>query len=165
MKSSFSLKLGRAAVNYSPLRLSERFALLWIYLRHIYDNKCQGIFDQSHNHHLRKLIIFIMLKFWDTYPYCNGSELYPYYLGTCFRRLNKGGSLQLDPIVEILKKYDLRKDCRLLKVPEASNYFELTQSFNSYSFFDFANTVWRIKALAELERCLGRKELKLILSI
>ena len=147
--------------NGPSLPLSKRYALLWFYLRHIQKNDCNVIFDIHHHH--KAFIIYLVMELRVRSLIYGISELYPNKLRFLFEKLYENGSQQLEPILELLRryKYKVKKNCISLGVSKKiSNYSELdrfiTESSKKYSL---ART-WKVKALAELEAYLiqhGRK--------
>ena len=62
--------------NGPSLHLSKRYALLWFYLRHIYNNNCNVIFDINHHH--KAFIIYLVMELFviRSYSHCI-NEIYP----------------------------------------------------------------------------------------
>ena len=112
------------------MRISKRYALLWFYLRYIYENDCTVIFETQH--HLKALIINLIMDFW-TVLYPRVKEFFfPNRLRLQFEKLIEGDSQQLSDIKEILGKYNLHSDCKLLGNPKnVSSYSELTYFLDS----------------------------------
>ena len=102
--------------NSPPLRISKLYALLWFYLRYIYENCCTEIFEAQH--HLKALVISLIMDFWPTlYPRVN-EFLFPIKLRLQFEKLIEGDSKQLSEIKKILGKYNFHIDCKLLGNPK-----------------------------------------------
>ena len=136
--------------NGSSLRLSNRYSLLWFYLRQIFINNCSVIFDIHHHH--KAFIIYLVMEFWTRSGVCGVNELYPNSLRLLIERLYEKGSQQLYPISELLGIYQLKYDRNHLRAPEKiSNYIELARSLSENSKKYSLSLIWRIKALAELE--------------
>ena len=139
------------------LCLSKRYALLWVYLRHICNTDCNLIFEIHHHH--KAFIFYLIIEFsaviWD-YD-IDELYLYPYSLSLLFEKLYKNGSQQLDPISDLLGIYNLEKNRDLLGVTnKISNYLKLAHSLTESSKKYSNKLIWKIKALAELEVYLFR---------
>ena len=143
--------------NGPSLRLSQRYSLLWFYLRHIYYKNCNAIFGIHHHH--KPFIIYLVMEFWGYYGF-GISELYPRILIFKFEKLFQNGSPQLEPILELFRGYDLEENRNRLGVSKKiSNYIDLARSITKSSEKN-PNTIWNVRALAELEAYLiqqGRK--------
>ena len=147
------------------LRLTKRFALLWVYLRHIRVNSCNVIFQAHHPHNI--LVICIILEFWSGHIEYNDDEFYPKRLGLIIENILKNGAPQFDFISEILGNQDPKWESYslscILDVPKKiSSFIELTRFLSKNSFqYGYPITTWRINALAELEVYLSRYNLKI----
>ena len=133
------------------LRLTKRYALLWFYLRHIYNSNCNVIFEIYHHH--KAFIIYLVTEF-DIWLHSNGNELYPVNLIFLIEKLYENESQQLNTFSELLRRHAFFYfyDPKFLGIPwKIPNYIELVRSpskgFKKYSL----RIIWRIKALAELE--------------
>ena len=138
----------------STLRLSKRFALLWVYLRHIRMNNCNVIFDIPHCH--RALIIHLSVDF-GIYSY-NVNEFYPSRLKPLFKILSKTGPPQLNCIMKLLRNNNLEYESRLLGIPKKiSSFSKLARSIPEKCKRELPDVAWRVRALAELEIYLTRR--------
>ena len=148
-----------------PLCLSKRYALFWVYLRHIHENRCTAIFGAQYRG--RELIIYLalvfQLSFHDDFY---GGEFYPERLDHQFVKLYKDGLLQLGLITELLESYNPQTDCLGLGISEkVSSFAELTYFLSEKLERDFSSVTWRVRALAELESYATRNGLKFQYSI
>ena len=143
------------------LCLSKRYALLWFYLRQLYNNTYNEIFDIHHRH--KAFIVYLVMLFrWNCYNCWGINELYPITpLRLLFEKLYENGSQQLGPILEFFRGYNLELDRNLLGISEEiSNYIELARLIIGSSKKYCPSTIWKVRALAELEAYLiqrGRK--------
>ena len=73
--------------NGLSLRLSKRYALLWFYLHHIYNDDCNVIFD-IHHHHKTFIIYLVMfvMEFWKRDYDWGINELYPNKIRVTIRK-------------------------------------------------------------------------------
>ena len=135
--------------NGTTLRLSKRYALLSLYIRHIYNNNCNVIFDINHHH--KAFIIYLAMECrWKSYNW-DAYELYPNILRLLLEKLYENGSLQLDPILELFRGCSFESYHSSLRVSnKISNYHELAHSFTKSSERNPIVT-WSVRALAELE--------------
>ena len=87
-------------------------------------------------------------------------------LDFCSKSLYENRSQHLDLISGLLRRRTLKNDQDFLGVPEKiSNYIELARSLSEGSKKYSFTTIWRIKALAELEAYLFRHGRKLIIRL
>ena len=139
------------------LCLSKRYALLWFYLRYIYVNNCAVIFET--HHHYKTLIYYFIMKF-QLYIY-DFEEFYPSQLGILFEKLYENEPQQLDHIWKLLRVRSPWHDSNLLRITgKISHFIDLARFITESSEKYCSNTVWRIRAFAELEAYLiqhGRK--------
>ena len=134
--------------NGLSLRLSKRYALLWLYLRYIYlDNE---IFDIYHHH--KANTIYLIMEFLGRNHSYGINEFYPNKLRLLFEKLYENGSQKLKLILECLRVSNFERDRNWIGASKKiSNYFELARSLSESSGKRFPDTTWRIRALAELE--------------
>ena len=161
---SFIVKMDSSSKG-PPMRLSKRYALLWLYLRHIYNNDCTVVFE---THHHKALIIYLIMQFCRKFNDYKGNEFYSNKLRFLFEKLYENGSLKLvDPILIIFKGYSPKLERNLLGASEKiSTYFELAHFLteDSKKLLSLSHTEWRIKALAELELYLLQRYQKIYYS-
>ena len=103
MLSEINFIIDKSPHSNSPnLQLSKRLALLYVYLRYIYLNLYDDIFDLPHHHH-RTSVIYLVMEFWGLRGhYSNG--FYPERLMLQIENLNKSGSPRLNLFENIFEK-------------------------------------------------------------
>ena len=150
---------------YSPLRLSRLYALLWVYLCHIYHYGREIILDLDHLGH-KALIIYLIMKFEsDIRFYCCLGEFYPKDLKTHFEELYGTGKPQLDPIVGLLKQYNPYNYSNWLnKQMKFQTFRGLSHHIDDRTKQTFSELSWEVSALAQLELFLFRNGQKVVYS-
>ena len=112
--------------NGLSLCLSKSYALIWVYLRHINLNNYNVIFDLRRQHRVLIFCLILELR--------GNNKFYSNRVKLLFKKFCKNGSLQLDPISMLLRKYPLKYDRDLLGIPEKiTNYIELARSLSESS--------------------------------
>ena len=138
--------------NGPSMRLSKRYTLLVFYLRFIYMNDCNVIFD-SHHHH-RALISYLIMKMSNAY---DDYGFYPDHLKHLFEEFYNSGSIQLNPIANFLRNYNPELSFYQIpkRIPSLSMLaLSLTKDFEQENPGD----AWNIRALAELEAYIVRHD-------
>ena len=152
------LKTNSSNADASP-RLVKLCALLWLYLRRIYITNCMAIFNSSHYH--KTFVIFLTMEHlrWPRNFFLNG-EFNSSNLGLYLKERSESGLFRLDLIRKLLDKYSITGNCELLKLSyrgKVSSFFGLANLLDERLQKKYPHEIWRIKALAELERCMLRK--------
>ena len=146
----FIIKTDSSSINPS-LHLSKRYALLFLYLRHIFSKNCTVIFETHHQ--LKAFTINLIMD--DALFYQGDNEFFfPSRLRLQFEKIIKGGPWQLGVIKEILGKKDVQNYCFGLGIKSVSSFVELTYFLDEGR--DFPSLKWQVRALGEIERYLAR---------
>jgi hypothetical protein len=139
-----------------PMSLSKRYAMLWTYIYYIWKRDCMVIFDR---HHQSKIpILYLLLEF--RYHIARWEEIYPTNLPLLFKSLYNGLFLNMDPIINLLKRYRSRNFGIYLKIPVKLNYYKEVVHFIDHDYFKYHPfQKWFVNANAELERLIARSSL------
>ena len=137
--------------NGPSLRLSKRYALLWFYLRYIFNNKCNVIFDIHHHH--KTLIIYLFMEVNGNGTCKNGiNELYPNMLRFLFENLYENVPQKLEHIKKLVREYNLENYRNLLGVSrKILNYSDLARFITESPEKNYWLITWKVRALAELD--------------
>ena len=145
------IKSGSAFIN-PPSRLSESYALLWIYLKYIFMTNDMTIF--STNHPLKASVIYLVMEFWECYDLYK--EIYSNRLRLLIEGLYEKNSPQLEPIVRLLERYNPRNYCGSMDPKRFPSFSKLAHYFERHPKGNETYIIWRIKAFAVLESYLIR---------
>ena len=150
--------------NGPSLRISKRYALLWFYLRHIYNTDCNEIFSIYHHHKI--LIIYLVMElFWTRACSYGINELYPRTIVYLFEKIYENVPQKLEHIMKLVREYNLEHYRNLLGIyRKNSNYIELARFIIGSSREYCPYTTWKIRALAELESYLTQHGRKVVYS-
>ena len=148
---------------FPSLHLSKRYALLWFYLRYIFENEYTLISDSYH----KEVIINLILKFWERFTGFGDyttREFYPIRLRPLFKNTHKSGLLHLGDIGKHLIRYrHLEYIVKLLmRFHPANNisYVSKNAHFVVYKLgYECISVPRKISSFSELSKYLADKKI------
>lgn len=148
-------------LSHNPkLHQSELFALLWIYMHHIWTPACMKIFDfYTQDCILIFDLILSCRDMFDGFYFCQ--DFYPHSMIFRLRQLKENGFAKFMFIGNLLMEFKKPLNfCKLLRIPrEITSFLELARfiEYNPDTYDSYTPiTIWKLRALAKLEQHLTR---------